>query len=80
MSSTLTPRSSLQLCGEMALLGQLGVVERLIGRFEIGAAVLLIGIQKQRVEPPVQIVVVGDIALRAPARIELLQMPKQEAQ
>ena len=49
----------------MALLGELGVVERLVRLLEIGAAVLPVGIQEQRVEPPVEIVVVSDVAPRA---------------
>ena len=49
----------------MALLGELRVVERLIAGLEIGAGVLLVGVEEQRVEPPVEIVVVRDVAPRA---------------
>src|SRR5439155_3038623 len=55
------------------LLGELSIVERLVGGFEIGAAVLAIRIEEQGVEPAVEIVMMRDVALRATARIELLQ-------
>src|SRR5437016_11861452 len=42
-----------KLRGDMALLGKLRVVERLLGMFEIGAAVLPVGIEEQRIEPAV---------------------------
>ena len=58
-----------QLGREMALLGELGVVERLIGRFEIGAGVLPVGIEEQRIQPAVEIVVVRDIATRPAGRL-----------
>ena len=64
----------------MALLGELGIVERRVRRFEIGAAVLLVGIEEEGIEPPVEIVVARDIVLRTAARIELLGMPDQIAQ
>ncbi len=64
----------------MPLLGELGVVERLLGALEIGAAVLPVGVEEQRIEPAVEIVVMRHIAARAPARIELLQTAVQEAQ
>jgi hypothetical protein len=38
-----------ELRRKMAFLGQLRIVERLIGALEIGAAVLPVGIEKQRV-------------------------------
>jgi len=46
----------------MPFLRKLGVVERLTGFFEIRAAILPVGVQKERVEPPIEIVVVRDIA------------------
>ena len=64
---------SKKLGGEMALLGELGVVERLVGGLEIGAAVLPVGVEKERIEPAVQIVVVRDIAPRPRRQVELLQ-------
>ena len=71
MSSTRWPRFEQQLGGEVALLGELGVVERLLGMLEIGAAVLPVGIEEQRIEPAVEIVVMRDVAPRAAGRIEL---------
>ena len=62
-----------KLGGEMALLGELRVVERLVGRLEISAAVLPVGVEEERIEPAVQIVVVGDITPRPGGQIELLQ-------
>ena len=64
----------------MALLGELGIVQRRIRRFEIGATVLLVGIEEERIQPPVEIVVARDIVSRTAARIELADMPDQIAQ
>ena len=58
-------RPDQELGRQMALLGELGVVERRIRRVEIGAAILPVGIEEQRVEPAVEIVMVGDVARRA---------------
>ena len=55
----------------MALLGKLGIIERQLGRFEIGAAVLPVGIQEQGIELAIKVVVMRDIASRPGARIEL---------
>ena len=49
----------------MPFLGQLRVVERLIGVFEIGAAVLPVGIEEQRIEPAVEVVMMRDVLPRA---------------
>src|SRR5439155_26990004 len=43
---------------EVALLGELGVVERLAKRLEVAAAVLPVGVEEQRIEPRVEIVMV----------------------
>ena len=67
MSSTRASRLDQQLGGEMALLGELRVVERLVRVLEIGAAILPVGVEEQRVEPPVEIVVMRDVAARARA-------------
>ena len=64
----------------MALLGELGIVKRRVRRFEIGAAVLLVGIEEERIQPPVEIVMARDIVFRTVARIELPDMPDQIAQ
>ncbi len=64
----------------MALLGELGVVERRIRRFEIAATVLPVGVEEEGIEPPVEIVVMGDIVLRPAAPVELPDMPAEIAQ
>jgi hypothetical protein len=64
----------------MPLLGQLGIVERLIRLLEIGAAVLPVRIEKQCVKALVQIVVMRHIVARAAARIELREPPPEVAQ
>src|SRR5262249_9261611 len=67
-----------ELCGEVPLLGELGVVKALLRRFEIGAAVLAVGIKEERIEAAVEIVVAGDVAPRPAAPIELLYSPPAE--
>ena len=47
------------------------------GELGIGAAILLVGVEKERIQPAVEIVVVSDIAQRARTRIELMQPPEQ---
>src|SRR6266478_7218349 len=64
----------------MPLLGELGIVKRCIRRFKIGAAVLLVGIEEEGVEAPVQVVMARDIVFRSSARIELAGMPDQITQ
>src|SRR5258708_37760130 len=64
----------------MTLLGELGVLKGRVRRLKISAAVLLVGIEEERIEPPVEVVVARDIVLRAIARIELPGMPDQIAQ
>ncbi len=56
-----------QLGGDVPLLGELGVVEGLVRPLEVGAAVLPVGIQEQRIEPLVEVIVMGDVAARAGA-------------
>ena len=68
-----------KLGSEVTLFGELGVVERDIRRREITAAVLLVAVEKERIEPAVEIVMVRDVAPGTKPRIELLQSPKQEA-
>ena len=64
----------------MPLLGELGVVQRRIRRLEIGAAVLLVGIEEQRIEPAIEIVMARHIGFRPRGRIELLGVPDEVAQ
>src|SRR5689334_23272084 len=60
-----------ELGADVALLGKLRIVERLLGALEISAAVLPVRVEEQRVELLVEVVVVRDVAARARARIEL---------
>ena len=60
-----------ELGREMAFLGELGIVERLVGRLEIGAAVLQVEVEKQRVEATIEIIMARDIASRSSSRVEL---------
>ena len=60
-----------ELAGDVALLGELRIVERLLGMLEIGAAVLPVGVEEERVELLVEIVVMRNVAARAGGRIEL---------
>ena len=64
----------------MPLLCKLGVIERLIGVFEIRAAVLPVGVQEERVEPSIEIVMMCDVASRPRPWIELAQAAAQIAQ
>src|ERR1700719_2050620 len=64
----------------MACLGELGVVKRGVACFKISAAVLLVGIEEEGIQPPVEIVMTLDIVLRTAGRIELPDMPDQVAQ
>src|SRR5215467_1548580 len=67
-----------QLGGEVALLGELGVVEAVPRSFEIGAAVLAIRVKEERIEAAVEVVVVGDVAPRPAAPIALPHAPPPE--
>ena len=51
---------------DQPLLGELRLLERAVRALEVGAAVLLVGIEEQLVQPMVEIVVMGDVAARAP--------------
>src|SRR4051794_41500774 len=64
----------------MALLGELGVVERCVGTFEVGATVLLVGVEEEGIEPPVEVVVAGYIVPGTAPWIELPDMPEEVPQ
>src|SRR5262249_6911766 len=64
---------------KVTLLRKLGIVERLLAGLEIGAAVLPVGIEKQRVKLAVEIVVVRRVAPRPRARIELFDAAMEVA-
>src|SRR6202022_1804988 len=59
---------------------ELGVVKRRVRRFKIGAAVLLVGIEEEGIEPAVEVVMARNIVFRTTARIELPGMPDKIAQ
>ncbi len=65
---------------QMAFLGKLGIVERLVRRLEIGATVLTIGVEEQRIELAVEIVMMRHVASRPRRRIELLQTAMEVAE
>ena len=69
-----------ELGGKVALLGELGIVERRVRRFEIGAAILPVGVEEEGIEPPVEIVMMGDVVPRPAAPIELPDVPAEIAQ
>ena len=60
----------------MSLLGELRIVEALALVFEVGAGILPIRIEKQRIEPPVEIIMMSYVAAR-PREIVVL-MPTTE--
>ena len=59
--------------------GGLGLLEAVRRIGEVSAAILFVGVEKQRIEPPVDIVMVCDVVARALGRIELTYMPDQVA-
>ena len=60
-----------ELGGKVTLLGELGIVERRRPAVsEIGAAILLVGVEEEGIEPPVEIVMMGDVVPRPAAPIE----------
>ena len=65
--------------GDVALLGELGFIERLIWVLEVGAGILPIGIQEEIVETAIEIVVMSDVALSAAFGVSLMQRPQRPA-
>jgi hypothetical protein len=57
----------------MAFLGELGLVQRKLRPLEICAGILHVLIEKEAVEVLRQVVVVGNVPLRASRRVDLLQ-------
>jgi hypothetical protein len=51
-----------ELCRDMPLLGELRLLQRRLRRLEIGAGILPVGVEEQRIELGRQIVVVMDVA------------------
>ena len=50
-----------ELGGEVPFLAHLRLVELDVRRLEIGAGILQVAVEEERVEPPVEVVVVGDV-------------------
>ncbi len=69
-----------ELCRDMALLGELRLVERCALALEIGAGILPILIEKKLIEPAVEIVMMRDIAARLGDMIALLEPPQSTAE
>ena len=65
-----------ELGGEVPLLGQLRVFKRLIGMLEIGAGILPVRVEEQLVQPPVEIVMMRDIGLRASRQVAMTEDPQ----
>ena len=76
------PQSGLeqQLGGDVLLLPQLGGLEIVVTRREIGAGILPVRIQEQFEQLGREIVVMGHVAASTSGRIELLGAAKQMAQ
>src|SRR4051794_19069097 len=62
----------------MALLGELGVVDPCAGTFEVASTVLLVGVEEEGIQAPVEIVVAGYIVPGAAPWVELPDMPEEE--
>ena len=64
-------RLQVQLGGEVALLGVLRFVEAGDAVFPIGAGILQVGVEEERIEPSVEVVVRMDVLLRPAERVDL---------
>ena len=64
MSSTRWPGLQRELGREVTLLGKLGLVEVGDAVFPIGAGVLQVGVEEERIEPAIEVVVRMDVLLR----------------
>ena len=69
----------IQLGGKMALLGELRILERLIGRFEIGAGILPVAIEEEIVQRAGEIVVMGNVLLGGADRVVLVETLQGDA-
>ena len=79
MSRILWPGCRGQLGGEVALLRPLRFLQARPRPLEIGAGILHVGIEEEAVDPPVEIVVVLDVAARPHGGIVLRHPPRGEA-
>ena len=62
-----------EFCGDMAFLQCLSLLQGFVAAWEIGAGILPVAVEKEVVERVGQVVVMGDVAVRAPRRVELVQ-------
>ena len=69
-----------ELRREVLLLPQLGLVEAHLRRLEIGAGILEVRVEEERVEPPVEVVVVRGIVAGAGLRVRDMHVPGQAAE
>ena len=61
------------LGGDVLLLVELGLLQRLLAGLEVGAGILPVTVEEEIVELAVEVVVMGDVALGPPDRIVLLE-------
>ena len=69
-----------ELGGEVPLLGELRRLEVGLVVFEIGAGVLLVGVEEERIEPAVEVVVMGDVPPCAARGVELAEAAGEVAE
>ena len=73
-------RSSSSLAARWRFLASWASSSDCSGVLEIAAAILPVGVEEQRIEPAVEIVMMRHVAARAPARIELAEAPGEVAE
>ena len=76
----LLPRLQPQFADDMALLGLLRLFQRDLRICKVGAGILAVRIEEERVEILRQVLAMGDIPLTDSNRIPLLQSAKEEGQ
>src|SRR5581483_2884907 len=74
------PRLEEELAAGVPPLGGLGRVEAHPRRLEIGAGILQVLVEEERVEPAVEVVVLRDVAAGARQRVQRPQMPGEMAE
>ena len=72
--------AQVELGGEVALLGGLGLFQRHALLLEIGTGILAVAVEEELIEAAVEIIMVLDIAPGAGLRIELAQPAAGEAE
>ncbi len=68
-----------KLGGQMSLLGQLRLFQRLALALEIGAGILPIRVEEKAIEPLVEIIVPGDVAPGVLAIVALMEAAQRDA-